>query len=505
PAAKETAPPKAVKLADVFNFSQISRSIGGCIMAVVRHHRRHVMRMPVKSLLVVGMALLFVAALGWLDATITFTENEIARLHETTLVTGEVREVGAGMADDMWGQNIPHESITALRESGFVDTYYMTVINRGIGIFPPMEWEEGTLDWNIFRSYQALALGPAPVPIEDIAKTFSCWDIFMEDITRPVEFGVGMDTEFILEFAPGYGVEDFVIEFERVYEGEEYSYVLHTIPVIVHESLLERDLIIYAGGVMYYEPFFDAEVTHQRLSLGDYAYLGSAAMNPNHTPVKIIGIYRGGHPRTAYRGGRGLILAPYGLWGGTVATFEFTISQDMVPYLPEFEREMAERLLFTRYNEWEQEFAGETITHVWTQDFAHELVLNDAELTMVVGPLENNLHLLRILYPVAVGLSFVLALGLSLLLMLQNAKNAAVMRVLGMPRHRTRLNLCMELLAVCMAGLVPGLIAVLIMGVGIATAALLVGLYLAGAVIGTVAGVIVISQKAPMELLQVRE
>jgi hypothetical protein len=502
PMAKETAPPKNIKVSDVFLLLPVARSGYGRFMSGVRHHTRHILRAPVKSLLVLGMALLFVAALGWLDSTITFTENEIARLKTTTPISGYVINAESFFVEDTYGHEIPWESFEALTESGFLDEYYYTRLAQVWGLFPPMELPEDF----VFNSalFRRTRIGPQPVVGQDIFISFSCWDMFIRDVTRPVEFGAGMDIEFNLIFAEGYSEEDFVVYYERFEDEDGVSrhHFLSAVPVIVHESLLERDLMAYSGGIIMSEPFFDGYVIEQRLSLGDYAYLGWWVYQPNDILVKIIGVYSGGHPRSAYRAGQGLVLLPPGVFGGNRATLNFTIRQDMVPYLQEFENEMAERLIFTRINEFYHEDFG-LIT--WTEDFEHLMVLNDAELTMVVGPLEENLNLLRLLYPVAMVVSFILALGLSLLLMLQNAKNAAILRVLGTPRCQTRFNLCTELLIISIAGAAVGFAAVLFMGVGISTASLLVGIYLAGALVGVFAGVLVISHKPPMDLLQVRE
>ncbi|MCL2285996.1 MAG: AbrB/MazE/SpoVT family DNA-binding domain-containing protein [Firmicutes bacterium] len=468
--AKETAPPKAVKISDVFLFKPIVLSFEGRVRSRIRHHWRHILRAPVKSVLVVGMALLFVAALGWLDRTITVTESEIVRLHATTVITGEVVEIGAGAdGDNLHGHHIPWGTLDILRDSGFVEDYYFTTLHQ-FSVFPYISLPPGIiLDRNMFiRS----GLTPPPEPILDFVKGISCWDTFVYKSSRPTAFGVGRGGEFTVTFAPGYSEADFV----PVPPGAMLN-------VIVHESLMERDLLVYRGGLINYRPNHAGAryLIEQRLSLGDTAYFG-VSWSPNNRPVRIIGVYSGGHPRSAYHMGQGLILRPM-LIESDIASLTFTVYQDKVMYLNDFEQEMA--LQLTGSN--------------------HRVILNDAELRLVVAPLEDNLNLLRMLYPVMTGLSFVLALGLNLLLMLQNAKNAAILRVLGMPRHKTRSNLCMELLTMSVAGVIVGFMSVPVMGVAIGTVGVIAGIYLAGAVMGTVAGVMVISQKVPMELLQVRE
>jgi hypothetical protein len=133
------------------------------------------------------------------------------------------------------------------------------------------------------------------------------------------------------------------------------------------------------------------------------------------------------------------------------------------------------------------------------------LNVQDGELRSVVGHMEQNLSLLRLLYPVAIVLSVIIGFGLSLLLILQNAKNAAIMRMLGLTLKRTQSALCSEQLTVCLGGIVIGLIALTILGWSIAVSFMPAGLYLAGVIIGSITGSILVTNRPPLELLQVRE
>jgi len=135
------------------------------------------------------------------------------------------------------------------------------------------------------------------------------------------------------------------------------------------------------------------------------------------------------------------------------------------------------------------------------------LILRDEQLRMVVAPMEQHLSLLRLLYPVAIALSVVIGIGVSVLLMLQNAKIASIMRVLGTTKTKSRSTLCAEQVATCLLGLALGLVilSVLGWGFGFTSSLLLAGVYLAGAVIGTASGAVIVTNRAPLELLQVRE
>jgi ABC-type antimicrobial peptide transport system permease subunit len=121
--------------------------------------------------------------------------------------------------------------------------------------------------------------------------------------------------------------------------------------------------------------------------------------------------------------------------------------------------------------------------------------------------MEQNLSLLKLLYPVAIVLSAIIGLGLSLLLMLQNAKVAAIMRVLGTSKKKSRTTLCAEQTVVCLLGLAIGLVVLAILGwgFGFASSLFLAWIYLAGTSIGTVVGTTIVTNRPPLELLQVKE
>ena len=471
----------AVKVLDIGSILLVSplRSIFDAAKSSVRHHKRHILRAPIKTVLVMAVAFLFVVTLGWLDNTIKFTTQEIDRLYSTTVITGEIVVPGAGIDSAIWGHDIPPTSIEIVTNSGFVANYHTTALTR-IGLFPAFEHAEAP---EAVRRVEQSMLS--------IVKTISDLDVFIQEATRPVAFGLGMGRDFEITFAEG---------------ADSFTYVHgEAIPIIVHESLLDRNLMLDASTRTIY--YMD---TQRMLTMGDDVYLltgnavaagmGGWAVD-EALPATIVGVYSGGHSSTSYRMGQGLILVPDVHWTN-FSTVAFTLEQEKLRYLREFEEEMNELLVYTIHHEVHHPGG---FVQTFSERIRHELVLNDAEFRMVIIPLEENLNLLSILYPVAKIMSFVLALGLCLLLMLPNAKNIAIMRVLGSSSHKTRASICTEQLAVFVFGVVNGLVAILVFGVGIATAGLLFCICFGGALIGTVLGCIVISAKSPMELLQVRE
>lgn len=135
------------------------------------------------------------------------------------------------------------------------------------------------------------------------------------------------------------------------------------------------------------------------------------------------------------------------------------------------------------------------------------LVVWDNELRQVAEPMEKNINLMKVLYPVANIVSFFIAAGLGVLLLFQRRREAAILRVLGVGVMPVRLTLSFELLVLNVAGVLLGLAAIYVVteavslpAMGIAAAA-----YFAGGVIGAIVGSVVVTKARPLELLQVKE
>ena len=141
---------------------------------------------------------------------------------------------------------------------------------------------------------------------------------------------------------------------------------------------------------------------------------------------------------------------------------------------------------------------------------ALDFVCWDEELTQAIAPMEKNLQLMNTLYPVSLGLSVLIAAGLSVLLTLLNRKEAAILRVLGMPKRRVRTVLCGEQLLPGLLGVVLGILtALLVWKSAIASSGAMVllaaGCYLAGLLFSTIGTAYIVTKEKPLSLLQARE
>ena len=78
-------------------------------------------------------------------------------------------------------------------------------------------------------------------------------------------------------------------------------------------------------------------------------------------------------------------------------------------------------------------------TRFTNEEYGMRVVFWDEELRVVIDPLEKNLSLLEVLYPVTIAVSVLIAAGLCLLLVMQTARVTAILRILGTPREQVHI------------------------------------------------------------------
>ena len=434
---------------------------------------RHIFRAPVKSLLAAGLALFFVLSLGWLNYTIIFTQAEIERLFDETIVTAQIiRNPEDGRHPIEWEYfgHITRPVIDLF--DGFATDMYLESV------------------WPLHNSRIAwLFMYPDDRPplwmYTQTKLGISSLEELINDNTRtPMDDYLGVvGYDMQIEFFPGFSAEDFVFE-----GGVHESGV--PMPVIVPQGFIER---------LGRDGFAEWNWEEYRL-----------ARSPL-TAVQIIGTYSGGLTRGIGRFPGSHIIMPIegkryylgGHWLSGAADLHYgrlLYHTARITIDPSRNRELYRLREITEMALANNDPGGRIGA------IPLEMFMDDSILINVVEPLEQNLALLRVLYPIAIGVAIVLSVGLSLLIMLQNAKNAAIMRVLGKPKATAQLALCVEPVIICIVGVLLGLAALFVIGVTFEiTPFAMAGMYLAGALIGSAVGAFIISAKTPLELLQVKE
>jgi hypothetical protein len=444
---------------------------------------RHILRQPVKSLLAAAIALFFVLALGYLQTAIETTESVTDHLYDTTIVTGEIRQA------DLWG-NAPGRFHNNVIKQQTIENVAPLVINKSIMACHEFAMltaasESGSLpeNWDAIAGFNIAAHLSDNIDAFDTLVGVNDLERFAQkNVRRAGDEFIGFSWERSENVSWVANWESYVdstetqINFKQGFYPDDFVFVEGSpIPIIISNQIM---------GSRGYE-------------LGNIVYLGTSTILRswiwNHTTAVIVGV----HNR---------IMLPNQIVNGTLIPVEALeqIVGDELRYISmRFEIDPAYNHEITQI----QEKITEITERKGAGDVPLGLFLDDEELRMVVIPMEQNLSLLRLLYPVAIVLSVIIGLGLSLLLMLQNAKVAAIQRVLGTSKIKARTALCCEQMLICMFGLALGLVmlAILGWGFGAVLSLSLAGLYLAGASVGMVIGAVVVTNRPPLELLQVRE
>jgi ABC-type lipoprotein release transport system permease subunit len=130
-------------------------------------------------------------------------------------------------------------------------------------------------------------------------------------------------------------------------------------------------------------------------------------------------------------------------------------------------------------------------------------ILRDHILREVINPLEQSIIMMSTLYPIILALSGIIALGIVILLLLGTTKDVAIMRATGVPKLRVMIILGMEQIILCITGL---LIGVIVSAIAFGAVNLLgVILYFSGYTLGAIIVLVILANRKPLDLLQVKE
>jgi len=477
----------------VMSKQQVNVSVKGktsnlniCIVTIQLIYR-HIVRSPLKSALTAVVALFFISAIGLIYNAIQNYQQEIDRLYDTTIVTGEIRQTDPlnpmALRSPM-GNLLLRHTVEQLLSRDIIQGFYaeagypwfMLLLAGEDGNVQPRVhgdmWDDYSrrlaADFGGGVAYSLLPFMNPLFAVNDLDALLAEFDgqRVVDNIpgVATIEgFGQIEELEPLeIHFAPGYSEADFMY-YDITFESP--------IPVIISEHS-KNTLGLLAGDIAFIGNPFDDEA--------------------NARAVKIIGYHTGGiqHP-----GGANAVLMPLSalelMFGNELGfiTFRFEVDTAHNREIAAVRDEVLRVVRSPRQND-----------HIEMTVF-----LWDEELRVVVGQMEQGLSLLWLLYPVTIAVSVVIGAVFGLLIMLQNAKVAAIMRVLGYAKSRVWVILCVEHCLVAAFGVIVGFI-VLLMGIGfVAQLPLLALLYMLGATTGSVVGVVIITHRAPLDLLQVRE
>ncbi len=220
----------------------------------------------------------------------------------------------------------------------------------------------------------------------------------------------------------------------------------------------------------------EAVLTSQEISFGDELTLDAGLQEMT---VVVRGSYTGqfdglGHPPA----NRSLVLMPHSSMRTLYDGRELFYSIAKFVIEPTMNRELDTFRAAT-----EQIVENDTKSHL-----AIRLVIWDEELRQVIEPMDKNLTLMKLFYPVA-QLAVIVATGIiTLLLLMQKTKTAFLLHILGLPSRTVQVVLGSEQVLLGLVGNMLGILVIIASGNWSVRTVPCVLVYLLGLTIGTVAG-----------------
>lgn len=495
-----------------FVLANLPTTRGARQKAVRRNFGRRVRRMPAKSALALTLAFLSVFAMGWLRHAIEYNDSEIERLWNTTVVDGELFALtpDRSLVHYRMVHNILPSAVESILNTGFVDSIYLEmgyelaylILPLPDGSFPYDVWEDWEYE-DLFNPKRNRLFAVSDLE-ELVRDSMDYRDVFGRRNRFTIYIGCMPPYERLrieqepLEITYIHGFDPSVFKYGKMFDFED------VVPVILPQKLKD-DLDLALGDTIFISHPFDRRIeAHpfiQTHPTDRNRYVWSLIRSWTITG-EIVGSYTGLIHRPY---AHDAIILPHGIvpsirgalpgrYFGVVSaynTLRFTVDVTRNRETAEFREELNYIVNHTRAG---LEPLG--------------FLLRDEELILIVSQLEQNLELLRMLYPIVLVTSLLVAIGSSLLLLFQNAKNAAVMRILGFSKRSTRRAFISEQLLLIFAGLLLGLGVLSFVGnrtsVDISTL-LFAGSYVIAVFLGSLIGAISVSNRPPLELLQVRE
>ena len=421
-------------------------------LSACRFILRNIGRRPMHTTLVIAVALAFLAAVTWMQTAIVRDTAEVEHLYETTKIDGELVkkdfiDIGSG------GAYITQDMIDWLTESGYLCDLYTEVADSVKVECMDIDSKTGNM-----VSGQVIGSHISMRSPEDIERFCT-------------ENHVGID------YADGYGVELFTAEWLGWLPEFNRMIFKNNTPIIVPEIWLEQ---------------YDLEYGQQLFITSNNGKIGVNAVLTIAGSIHYVdtgdGIYRGTWDK---------VLIPASAWKGFKEKADWLYSTVRFTVDPAFNREL---------DTVREEIAGQLRSSQMALQDA-DVMLWTSELRQVVEPFEENLELMKLLFPVTTAVSVIAGGGLIFLLLLQRTEEAALLRVLGNSRERTRRMLLAEPVLLSLAGLLIGGCVVYYGFPEISTPqiGMFAGIYLGGCILGAILGVVHITRKMPLELLQVKE
>lgn len=440
------------------------------LAASARYIFRHMWRSPGWSILTILLAATFMTALGWMDQVIQRNTAEVERLYAVTPVACEI---AARNPEDIKAKSgtqnfVEGNTIRKLEDTGVIQDQYLE-IRLPLASVAPAVREDGNFYPRESSKQDVLDRGQLPpdyvIPWDEAGR-YDCemYTVAFRDPDRFFQRGMNQSL---------YGDIQYAQDWDQSLFAEDWSRET-VVPIILDSDVLEA-AGLHLGDLIYY---FDTRYNWDKVQLCRIAGCRRGSLD---VPVNLL-------PLSAMER---MVGAPY-VCNYSVAEFALD---------PAFNRELPE--------------VKEALTAIVTAPEAGrvplKLIVHDQELRQVVESMERSVGLMHVLFPVVAAVAVLLSGGFSGLIVLQETRNAANLRILGISRPWVQGMLCAQPTWGCLVGIFLGLCAVCVLRGGISLAfkdtpqMLCAGLYFWGGLSGAVIASVRVLRKKPLELLQQKE
>ena len=409
---------------------------------MVKYIYRHIIRAPAKSLLGMAVTLFFTFVLGVLLNTTASLWAEIDRLYDETIVYAEIR--------------LEENFLRSRRVAGDIISILIKRDILDMDIVQQMYLEGSSL----------ALLANSPSELYDVGELEIFFGICdLRSLTNDIAGFLSRSDPVNMQvnFAPNLDEDAFVHDIDVA------------IPMVISQKQATRLNLVPGDSayIIYYRPVL--------FRPGSWHYM----------PAMVLGVHDGGGLANFAHEGAVIPLSTMEYMLGDLMgypTVKFAIDPAFNRDLESLSEELGLITFKIRYPRLETLAAD-----IW-----------DHELRFGVASLEQHAMLLELLFPIIAVISAIIGAALAMLTMLQNAKNAATIRVLGMSMLKTQLMLWVGQMLICIVGALLGLL--LTVAIGSQVDLILVAMpYVVGALVGATAGAIIITSRAPLDLLQVKD
>lgn len=474
PIETEVVPKKSDKDEEPYIDKDKGITIKGSKKALRGFSLSHILRSKITSMLLIILAGVFVFSLLWMNYLTIKNNDLIDRAYKENIITGDII-IREGGSSKVGAGPINRRHIENLFETGLVDDY--TAIAE-------MFYPELYIDRDgIVEKYEAGEKDT--VHFLTRKPTFVA---YASNKSYNSQNGGMALTE--LNFVEGHSLEDF----DKEYRGD---YSNHLNPIIVNEDGKEGFPILVSNSAM----------EHFNLELGNKVFL-EPNLQLRNLSIESYGTIVGTFKE---------IEQDKDLYGYSKINRELDLFIYPISALQSIERELY-------YNKLEFEFKSEKNKELMERkeeirkivsnnpfnNHPTELRLWDGELTNVIGSLEKSLSLLEVLYPVTLILSVILAGILAFMMVLRRTLDVSILRILGVKGKEVQWNLFRENLLLVLIGIVASSIIVFAITtnsfpIDLTKYAMVCGGYLLGTIVGLILGILRVTNRKPLEMLQVKE